>query len=309
MSNHWTTKIAVFAAIAGAAWAQQPSGLTARELFYSPPPSGTAHKTPATAARATTPRHTAARRVTPKLSTPETASSQPAETTTFPTVPVVLASYSNAPLGLRYSVLKRHDGNSFQEVDPDTVFHSGDKIRLNVEANDSAYLYIVMRGSSGKWQPLFPSPKISGGDNRVERGKLYQIPPGNQGQFTFDENAGEEKLFLVLSRQPEMDFEKLIYSIGAGGANGETPAATSPAGPEHPKPLKIMMAKNEAPIDDDLVSRIRSGFISRDLVFEKVDDSTPAAKPGEKKETAVYVVNRQTGPGASLIVDLKLKHE
>src|SRR6267143_1083349 len=74
-----------------------------------------------------------------------------------------------APLGLRYSILKQMSGGETLEVDPDSVFHSGDRIRLSIEANDNGYLYIVLRGSSGNWGLLFPSKEILGGNNVVEK--------------------------------------------------------------------------------------------------------------------------------------------
>jgi hypothetical protein len=53
------------------------------------------------------------------------------------------------------------------------------------------------------------------------------------------------------------------------------------------------------------MNRLRSQLYARDLVFEKVDESTP----GDKKEKAAYVVNWNTAPDARLVVDLSLKHE
>ncbi|HYM12138.1 MAG TPA: hypothetical protein VEU62_15490, partial [Bryobacterales bacterium] len=50
-----------------------------------------------------------------------------------------------APLGLRYSILKQASDGRAAEVDPDRVFQSGDRIRLSIEANDTAHLYIVQR--------------------------------------------------------------------------------------------------------------------------------------------------------------------
>jgi hypothetical protein len=273
-------------AIAGAAWAQDSGSLNARELFYKPAPVAPKPGSSVTAKRTT-------RKTVPQVS-PDPNDSGNATPST-PSVPVTNVAYS--ALGLRYSVMKQQSDKSFAEVDADSVFHSGDKIRLQVETNGPAYLYLVMRGSSGKWQPLFPSPHIANGDNRVDKGKTYAIPPGNQGWFTFDENAGEEKLFLVLSRQPEPDFEKLIYSIGS-----TTPATNKP------EPVKVMLAQNSA-IGDEIVNRIRGQFASRDLVFEKVDESVSPGASNEKKEAAVYVVNPSTSPDSRLVVDMKLKHQ
>ncbi len=83
-------------------------------------------------------------------------------------VPASYTSGESNPLGVRYTILKREGADSV-EVAPDAVFRSGDRIRLRVEVNGSGYLYIVHRGSSGVWKPLFPSPETAGGDNRVER--------------------------------------------------------------------------------------------------------------------------------------------
>jgi len=79
------------------------------------------------------------------------------------------------PLGLRYSFLKQQ-GNGTVEVDTATAFRSGERIRLTVESNDSAYLYLVLLGSSGKWSVLFPSSQIAGGNNHIEPGH-----PGGSG--------------------------------------------------------------------------------------------------------------------------------
>ena len=303
--NKWSVGAAVASAAVGMVWAQQQPAMNARELFYSPPPGAQA-QAPGRSAR---PARGAAHRVK-AVSPPPVSEARPATEARrdgASTVPVVMANYSQVPLGLRYSVLKRGGDGQYQEVDPESVFHSGDKIRLNIETNDSAYLYIVMKGSSGKWLPLFPSRQISGGNNRIEKGRLYQIPPGDEGRFTFDENAGEEKLFLVLSRKPDEDFEKLVYAISSGGsgARGAEPTPAGASTGSGSPPLKVMMAENTPPINDDLISRIRSQFVARDLVFEKVDDATP----GTKKEAAMYVVNPDRSPDARLVVDLKLKHQ
>ena len=111
---------------------------------------------------------------------------------------------------MRYSILRR-EGSESVEVSPDAVFRSGDRIRLLVEVTSNGYLYVIHRGSSGVWKPLFPSVDTAGGNNRVERSRPYEIPAGYV--FTFDEQPGEERLFIVLSRKPEQDLEKLIYSL------------------------------------------------------------------------------------------------
>lgn len=287
--------------------AQQPA-LTARELFYQPAPAAAAVTvTPAKVE----PTQIAAKKQTPKKASPSKTAT-PSKTDEQPVVHQARkknvpdagkalpggAELSNAaaqperPLGLRYSLLKHMGGSRYDEVDPDTVFRAGDKIRVNVQANDSGYLYIVQRGSSGAWGVMFPSPEIESGNNHVASQRPYDLPPG--GRFTFDEQAGEEKLFIILSRRPEADLEKLIYDLSSGPRKPETES----------QPKYTVLASNR--IDDSVVGRIRNTVLSRDLVFEKVDESTA----GDRKEKAMYVVNTARRDGdARLVVDLTLKHQ
>jgi Domain of unknown function (DUF4384) len=261
--------LAIMAAFAGVLSAQD-AGLKARELFYAPPTD------------AAKPAHNNVK-PTRAAATKQTTTPVTTETTKSPMVNVI---NSNVPLGMRYSVLKRDASGSFKEVDSDATFHSGDRIRLHVDANTAGYLYVVSQGSSGNWSLLFPSADVDGGNNRIEKGSSQQIPASSKGQFVFNDQSGTEKLFLVLSRKPEPDLDKLIYSIT--GAHGTD---------------RSVMA--QATINDDVVNRLRDQVKSRDLVFEKVDGEAAADKPAEK---ATYVVNPNRTDDARLVVDVALKH-
>jgi len=285
----WTCGFFLVAAAVMAQTApQNGKKLSARELFYAeaPPPA------PAKAPAAKPVRQSVAKpAATEQAARPVT----PARTGI---VPVAYSPSTEKPLGLRYSFL-RNAGDEYREVSPDTVFHSGDHIRVAVQSNDEGYLYIVMKGASGSWKVLFPSAEIADGSNRVASGRQTLIPPP-PGHFAFDEHAGEERLFIVLSRNPEPSLEQLIYSLGSGKP---TPAGQPAEASEPPKHL--MMAANMAPVDDALVGRLRNQVYARDLVFEKVDDATP----GDKKEKAVYVVNPTGSPESRLVADVTLKHQ
>jgi len=193
-----------------------------------------------------------------------------------------------APLALKYSILQKK-GEQFVEVDPDTEFRSGDRIRVRVEANGPGFLYIVLGGSSGQWKVLFPSKEINAGDNRVDKAKSYTIPPENDPAFLFDETAGVEKVSLVLSRSPEPDFEKLIYVAGDPTRTGRE---------------KMIMARADT-ISDSVVGGMREKMLSRDLVFEKYEGPAPDGK----SEKAVYAATRDKSADARLFVDLKLIHK
>jgi uncharacterized protein DUF4384 len=296
----------LLAIVTTAAWGQGTATLRARELFYTPPPDSGAVKsqTPAPVTTAAAP---APKAIAKKMPAKRPASS-PGAAQSLPTQAVVDNPAAVVPLGMRYSVLKRDGAGVYQEVDADATFHSGDRIRLEAQANSTGYLYVVAQGSSGNWQVLFPSREVSNGSNMVHRGETRLVPGGNQGQFVFDEQAGTEKLFFVLSRQPEQSLDKLIYSMGRQTA----PADPTVAKPAAAEPNRVLLA--QATISDDVISRLRGEVMARDLIFEKVENEKVVAANdapaggGVKIETAAYVVSRNTAPDARLVIDLKLTH-
>lgn len=297
----------IFPLLSGALAAQD---LTPRELFFAAPAIKAKASAPAArpATRPSAPKAPAEpvdiARAAPRPSRPATP---PSPSTSAPIdIPVIPASYvsTTPPLGLRYSLLLSRANEPYSEVDANSVFRSGDRLKITVESNDDAYLYVIARGSSGLWKVLFPVSEVASGDNFIQAFRRYEVPNG--GRFYFDDQAGEEKLFLVLSRQPEKNFEDLIYSVTQPAAS-PSESVKPAAAPTRPAPAKTFQLAMNRPIDDTLVNRVRSSLVSRDLVFEKVDDAKPG--PARQKETAVYVVNKNAGPDGKVIVDLKLEHK
>ncbi len=270
-----------------AGFAQKGPELTARELFYVPaataaPPAGKK----VVAARPPAPRPPQAKQQAAKA-TPAPPAVPEAEVVTIEN-----AAYEGPrPLGLRYSVL-RMSRNGSSEVAPDSTFRSGDSVGISVQANEPAYLYVVARGSSGKWQVMFPNKEFQAGDNFIEGGRTYQLPT-NDVFWTFDEHKGTEKMVIVLSRQEVPDLEKLIYELTQPAKPVEKAKPTATPAPKE-KPMMIASA-----IDDDLVGRLRSEMLSRDLIIEKVS----------KKEEALYAVEPSGRRDARLVIDVELKHE
>lgn len=290
----------------------KPPKLTARELFYTAPAKTASlakAAKPAPAAKSTQRAATRKQPVTREQPPTGGDAREPVQATLATTrqddtFVQVGYSPSSRPLGLRYSILKYAGDQDYLEVDPDLVFRSGDRIRLRLQVNDPAYLYIVMKGSSGNWRVLFPSPEYDSGSNRVLPGREYDVP--SRTRFVFDETPGEEKLFFVLSRKPESDLDKLIYELDQPAGSPAAPAS----GPAKTQPVKTMMAMNTINVSDDLIGQLRGKVISRDLVFEKVDEKTapPKSAGAPPKEKAVYVVNPSTGAESRLVVDVSLKH-
>ena len=310
-----------------------PQQHTARELFYlnsreltyhagtapepkvEPAPPKVAHTAPPANPTRTPPKRTATaqskpaappptrneRPTSPNPTTTSASTSRP--TLSSPTLPdggrIVQASLATAPaptngptLGLRLTILKRTD-SGMSEVPTNTVFHAGDAIQLTVQTNYPGYLYIVNQGSSGAWKPMFPAPEFDGGNNHVDGYNTYTFPPR---RMIFDEHKGAEKIFVIFSRERATDFESLIYSLQGGQ---EKPKPTATPEPPRQRPEVVM-----ASVDNSAIGRFRNTY-SRDLIVEPVTPETP----GERKETAVYVVNPTGSADSRVVADLTLEHQ
>jgi hypothetical protein len=281
------------AALAAAIVAQE---LTPRQLFYQEEAPA---KPVAKAAPKAAPKKVAAKVVKVEAPKPaQTAAAQEPDSAPAPLPAaepprVINASYTAAdrPLGLRYALVQVAQGSE-REVSPSATFRAGDQVRVTVEGNRDGYLYVIARGSSGVWKPLFPASNINAGDNRLTARKAQRLPSDTQA-FEFDEQAGQEQLFVVFSAEPVSAVEELI------------PSLTAPEKKEL-KPGTLIVA-SAAPISDAFVARLRNTY-SRDLIVQTVTPSQPAQSQGEASvpENAVYVVSKA---GGRVVADIRLEHK
>jgi hypothetical protein len=277
------TVVLLVPAWAGPAAAQEKdSTLTARQLFYT---ERSKPAKPAPAAKPAPPANQAKNR-TKSDSRPNTTPASPAAEAAPPQATADVAPF----LGVRYSVLRLTAESRLQEVNPDGVFRSGDRIKVKVTPNSKGYLYVVHQGTSGNWDVLFPTAAFRQGSNAVERLESLTVPEGEY-DFTFDEKTGTERLFLVLSAQPERDLDALIYSLKGGGKAGSE---------------RVLMAESRPVIPASGIERFRSSLVSRDL---KVD-RRPTAPSSSKREEAVYVVNASDSKDSQRVVaEIALRHQ
>jgi hypothetical protein len=197
---------------------------------------------------------------------------------------------SQQPLGLRYALLKVGESGELSEVLPETTFHSGDKVKISLMANQPGYIYIIQQGSSGNWRPLFPTQGDLPEANRVEAGRIYEVPSGKS--FQFNQQTGEERLFILLSRQVVSDLDGVIFTL----RHQEDPAKpTTPSSDQ-------VEASNR--ISDELVQHLKS----RDLM--EVEDPPQETKDPSLGENAMYVVSQGKGNGSAsqVFADLVLDH-
>jgi hypothetical protein len=272
---------------AGAVSAQE---LTARDAFWSASdlisvaPNPAVHKT----ANSTRPRQ------------PARASTEVAQLVAangYGAPPKLVRAADNR-LGLRCSLMLRNASNEYAEVTPGSVFHSGDHIRLSVLANEPGYLYVIQQGSTGAWSPVFPPANAAPDANKILAGQPQVVPSGKRA-FAFDQNPGDEKLYVILSRTPIADIDRVIENLRTG----------KPAAPEQPATGGDSGAMVEAAnkIPDEFVK----GLASRDLSLvdeETVDETSKTDVQGEK---AIYVVSKSAGPDSKsqVLLNLDLQHQ
>jgi len=95
-------------------------------------------------------------------------------------------------LGVRYGLLLKGTNDEYSPVALNTVFHSGDAVRLRLEPNDSGYLYLFQRDATGGWRLA--------STQRVEKGQRCLLPASGALQY---DQPGSKELLLVLSRQED----------------------------------------------------------------------------------------------------------
>jgi len=292
-----------------AIFCQQTSNLTAREIFYSERTRASQINTLKAVGKAkreesrnrTTSVQAAAQPAdAPKPATEHRVAAAPLTTTEgVPSEPAILTNAQDTqrfgPLGLRVSVLRILKDGTTEEVDPEANFRTGDRLRLKVEVTDRGHLYVINRGSSGIWSPMFPSPNIPNSENVIDSEGTYNVPEGYG--FTINDPPGTERLFVIFSRKPYSDNESLTEEMNRRATSA--PGTSDEPSRRYSGPSQLMAST----FSDARVTHLRN-TVARDLIIEKVDDRTP----GTQKEKALYVVDPRAGADAKVVLDIQLRH-
>jgi hypothetical protein len=274
-------------------WCQPASELSARALFYREQPDQ--DKLPAVSkAKPAVSRKSQTVSKTSNQQKPGSASSG------VPIIPVV------QHLGLRYNVmLVNSQTGAAEPADPDRTFRRGECFALEFEANRSGYLYVLSQGSSGRWQSLFPSDEMPDESNIVRSRSSVRVPVNHC--FQIEDPPGTERVFVVLSRNPE-DLYDLHEAIRTGRGGSGEPSPTAPS--VKPAPELLAMAR----VDRE-VQRLSDDLRSRDLRVVKVTRPEAAGEP----PNSVYVVMASTAgarPGSSsappsdrVVTEIRIVHK
>lgn len=202
-------------------------------------------------------------------------------------------------LAVRYNVLEcDDDGKPLREVDPDTVFRSGQKVRVRFAPSRSGYLYVFARQSSGDWVPLLPSLMFPEEPNAVKARSNKLVPEAPGLTFEFSGPPGEERLLLVVSESNEDLYELNNLIRGKQQIEKQQPAAKPlPTNPNQTP--EVILASHVTNSVEQLVGEMAG----RDLKVARV------AKPeGSEPPHSVYVA-QAGGPTDRYILEIRLKHK
>ncbi|HJP93391.1 MAG TPA: DUF4384 domain-containing protein [Pyrinomonadaceae bacterium] len=93
-----------------------------------------------------------------------------------------------------------------RRVEADVKFRKGDTLRISIESPRDGYLYVVNRdwladGTYGETNLIFPT---QGEDNRLQAGKLIDIPAQDEPPFKASPNANQssELLTIIVTKSP-----------------------------------------------------------------------------------------------------------
>ncbi len=89
-------------------------------------------------------------------------------------------------------------------VSTEMIFKSGDAVRLIASPNQRGRVYIVMKGTTGPAEILYPDAQIKGSYGAVRADQRVEMPPSNSKKrswFRFDNQPGVETLYIVFAAQ------------------------------------------------------------------------------------------------------------
>ena len=147
----------------------------------------------------------------PKSTGPSSTTKPPEKTPVKPERPSK-PSESSTPvnarrMGLGVTLFMRDSNGLAVRVDPDHVFHKGDRVRVLLETNADGYLYIFNTTDDGAATMIYPDADLDDAGNYLQAHVPFEIPSSLAAEerlrwFAFDETAGTERLFFVFTREP-----------------------------------------------------------------------------------------------------------
>ena len=151
-------------------------------------------------------------------------------------------------MGLGLTLFRRDSNGNAVRTDPTTVFQKGDSVRVLLETNTDGYIYIFNTTNNGSPVMIYPSAELDDAGNYLQAHVPFEVPSsvGTEERLrwlVFDENAGDERLIFVFTREPlagvPIDDELVSYCAGNKGCSWKpTEAVWALVQGEASQPLK-----------------------------------------------------------------------
>ena len=110
-------------------------------------------------------------------------------------------------IGLGLTLFMRDSNGLAVRANPSREFRKGDRVRVLLETNADGYLYIFNTTNDGAPVMIYPDPELDEAGNYIRAHVPFEIPSSMAAEerlrwFTFDQNAGAERLYFVFTREP-----------------------------------------------------------------------------------------------------------
>lgn len=117
------------------------------------------------------------------------------------------ANVPSQAIGLGYTLFMRGANGRSVRVEPGREFHNGDRVRIALEPNVDGYLYVFHTEGDGAPTMIYPDARLDAGNNWVEAHVPMEVPSSEEVDerlrwFAFYGNAGTERLYVVVAREP-----------------------------------------------------------------------------------------------------------
>ena len=144
------------------------------------------------------------------------------------------AAGQSQAIGLGYTLFMRDASGKAVRVEPAREFHNGDRVRITLEPNVDGYLYVFDAEGDGPPVMIYPDARLDGGDNAIDAHVPMEVPSSEEADerlrwFTFFGNAGTERLYVVVTREP-------LRSVPTGNDLVSFCSANKDKCPWHPSP-------------------------------------------------------------------------
>src|SRR5262249_51919548 len=129
-------------------------------------------------------------------------------------------------IALGYTIFMRDVNGRAVRVDPSREFHNGDRIRISLEPNVDGYVYVFHTENDGPPEMIYPDARLEGGENWIEAHVPIDIPSTLETDerlkwFQFYGNAGVERLYVVVTREPlgEVPYAESLVNLCTANKN------------------------------------------------------------------------------------------